>query len=56
MTAARIEPIVKTKRAFNAMSTADQITWARQTDGGPEKLFNDVVVPASEPAQVDLVF
>ena len=55
-TAARIEPIVKTKRAFNAMSTADQITWARQTPGGPEKLFNDVVVPATEPPQVNLVF
>ena len=55
-TATRIKPIVKTTRAFNAMSTADQIMWARQLPGGPEKLFNDVVVPASEPAQVDLVF
>jgi hypothetical protein len=55
-TAERIKLIGKTKRAFNAMSRADQITWARQTDGGPEKLFNDVVVPASEPPQVNLVF
>jgi hypothetical protein len=55
-TAERIKPIVKTKRAFNAMSTADQITWARQTPGGPEKLFDNVVVPAMEPPQVNLVF
>jgi hypothetical protein len=55
-TAERIKPIVKTKRAFNAMSTADQITWARQTPGGPEKLFDNVVVPAMEPSQVNLVF
>ena len=55
-TATRIKPIVKTTRAFNAMSTADQIMWARQLPGGPEKLFNDVVVPATEPPQVNLVF
>jgi hypothetical protein len=55
-TAERIKPIVKMKRAFNAMSTADQITWARQTPGGPEKLFDNVVVPAMEPPQVNLVF
>jgi hypothetical protein len=52
-TAARIKPLVRAMKAFNALSNLDRIEWARRED--PEKLFNEVIVPASAPAPVDLV-
>jgi hypothetical protein len=52
-TAARIKPLVKAMKAFDDLSHVDRIEFARRE--GPETLFNEVIVPASTPAPVNLV-
>jgi hypothetical protein len=50
-TAARLKPIVKAMRAFGALSHSDRIEFARRE--GPERLFNEVIIPASAPAPME---
>jgi hypothetical protein len=52
-TAKRIKPMVAARKAFAALSDGDKIEFARRE--GAEKLFNEVIVPASVPAVVNLV-
>jgi hypothetical protein len=52
-TAERLKSLVRAMRAFSALSTADQTEFARREN--PERLFNDVIVPASVPAPMNLV-
>ena len=44
-TAARIKPLIQAAKAFNNLSDLDRIEWARRE--GAEKLFNEIIIPAS---------